>query len=170
MWGSLYEKINVKLQLIYKVIIVWLCLIWCGGRAADQPLYRHGCITAAALLHSSHRLAGLYTPLQRRIGLRLTMAAHAATDTAQLQPPRLIIALLQIPSVQCHHTYSMPHTAWIPIIRHGGWLLRQYWHGMYHDHVDAMKYSCSPENSVALCTTVWQNAALSTTVWRQFTR
>ena len=24
--------------------------------------------------------------------------------------------------------------------------LRQYWHGMYHDHVDAMKYSCSPEN------------------------
>ena len=61
----LYEKINRKLQLIYQVIIVWLCLIWCGGRAADQPLYRHGCITAAAPLHSSHRLAGLYTPVQR---------------------------------------------------------------------------------------------------------
>ena len=44
-------------------------------------------------------------------------------------------------------------------------MLRQYWHGMYHDHVDAMKYSCSPENcgtkydSVAECGTKYGSVA-----------
>ena len=44
-------------------------------------------------------------------------------------------------------------------------MLRQYWHGMYHDHVDAMKYSCSPENcgtkydSVAQCGTKYDSVA-----------